>query len=60
MSRYANKKVFRNATDQYEEILDEKGIKHIDQFGTPKLRHPTASEIGSLEVIGHVWKLGDR
>ncbi len=60
MSRYANKKVFRNATKQHKEVLDERGLQHVDQFATQKLRHPTAKERGTLDIIGHVWQVGDR
>jgi nucleoid-associated protein YgaU len=60
MSRYASKKVMRNNTTQYRKMLKERGLKHVDQFGTPMLRHPTAGEISSLDVLGHIWKQGDR
>ena len=59
-SRYSSKAVFRNSLEEYEGILEERGVKHVDQFLTPTLRHPTQENINDLTRVGHTWKVGDR
>lgn len=49
-----------NQEEVYEDALESRGVKKIRQFGTPKMRHPTAEERLQFERIGHVWKIGDR
>ena len=59
-SRYGNKEAFRNIMEEFEGVFEERGVKHIRQFATPTLRHPTQKDINSLTRIGHTWKVGDR
>ena len=59
-SRYGNRGTFRNTLEEFEEILEERGVNHIKQFPTPTLRHPTRRGKSSLNRVGHVWKIGDR
>ena len=59
-SRYGNIRILRNSLEEFEGIFEERDVKHIDQFPTPTLRHPTQRNINSLTRIGHTWKLGDR
>ena len=59
-SRYGSKVVFQNFAEELEEILEERGVNHITQFYTPRLRHPTRRGKSGLNRIGHVWKIGDR
>ena len=60
VSRYDDRPVGINRTEQYQEVLDEKNLNHIKQYFSPKLRHPTAGEVSQLELIQHEWKIGDR
>ena len=60
VSRYDDRPVGINRTEQYQEMLDDKNVNHIKQYFSPKLRHPTAEEVSNLELIQHEWKLGDR
>lgn len=59
-ARYDDKRDLENKEDIYEELLEERGVKYIRQYGTANLTHPTAEERTQLERIGHVWKVGDR
>ena len=59
-SRYGNIRVFRNSLEEFEGVFEERDVKHIDQFPTATLRHPTQRNINSLTRIGHTWTLGDR
>ena len=58
--RYALRRVFQNRSKTYEKILEEKGLKRITQYPTPKLKHLDAREIRKLNRVGHIWKVGDR
>ena len=59
-SRYGNKRVFRNSLEEFEGVFEERGVKHVDQFFTPTLRHPTQKNINNLKRVGHIWRIGDR
>ena len=60
ISRYDNRRIYINDDETYEEVLERKGIKSLRQYGTPKLRQPTAEEMRNLVTENHIWKLGDR
>lgn len=59
-SRYDNRKIGINETDQYKQLLDERNLKKIRQYFSPNLRHPTNAEVAQLQIIRHEWKVGDR
>ena len=59
-SRYTGRKVVRNSSEIYESIIKKKGVKHIKQYKTPRLKHPVAAERGTVTRVKHIWKLGDR
>ena len=59
-SRYSGVTIFDNNADIYEEFLEERGLRRLEQFGTSKMFHPTASERANLEKVQHIWKSGDR
>ena len=58
--RYIDRRVIRNSTETYEATLEDKGVLVINHYDTPKLRHLSASQVGRLERLTHVWKVGDR
>ena len=60
MSRYSNRRLLKNSLDEYESILDERGVKQITHFGTGVLKYPTADQVAQLQSVQHVWKVGDR
>jgi len=60
MSRYDGKRHLENKEDQYEELLEERGVPFIRQYGSANMTHPTAEQRRQLTRIGHVWKVGDR
>ena len=59
-SRYDNRRIGINSTDLYRDLLDDRAIKHIRQYFSPSLRHPTNEETSQLQIVRHEWKLGDR
>ena len=59
-SRYIDRQIGINRKEQYEKILKEKGIKFMRQYFSPNFKHPTVKDVMQLELVGHVWSLGDR
>ena len=59
-SRYDNRRVLKNDLEEYESILDDRGVKQIFQYGTGFIKFPTVDEIKILTRVQHVWSVGDR
>jgi len=59
-SRYDNRNIGINETEQYKEVLDEKNLRLIRQYFTAEFKYPTIEEMSGLELISHTWKLGDK
>lgn len=59
-SRYDTSFVGINDSPKYEKLFKARGIKQIDQYFTPHMQHITTEEMASLNVIPHVWTVGDR
>jgi len=60
MARRILKSVVRNAEELYEDLLRRRGVKFIDHYRTPKMKHPTANDIIRISFVTHIWKVGDR
>ncbi|MAF26061.1 hypothetical protein CL634_10890 [bacterium] len=59
-SRYENRLTAINTNERYRSFFKDRNINFIEQFRTPKLKHPTPDQIRKLEMIGHIWSVGDR
>ena len=59
-NRYDGVEEAINKEELYQEHLEKRGVKFITQYKTFHMRHPTASQVGKLNMIGHTWSLGDR
>ena len=59
-SRYETRRIAENTDPLYKELFDVRGVKSVVQYRTPELSHPTAEQIAELQVVGHIWTLGDR
>jgi len=60
VSRYSDRKVGINSTEQYKSILRKKKLSFIRQHFTPTLKHPTSSEVAQLTIVGETWSIGTR
>ena len=49
-----------NREEMYKDSLEKRGVKHIIQFKTFNMRHPTASQLSRITQVSHTWALGDR
>ena len=58
--RYDDRLIKLNNSPIYRTQFLNRGVKFINQYGTPILQYPTPSEIAQLDTVGHVWGLGDR
>lgn len=57
--RYDIRKILVNNNEQYSEIFRERNVNFIRQHAYPKFKYPTSEQIQELDVIGHIWALGD-
>jgi nucleoid-associated protein YgaU len=49
-----------NQESTYQEVFDERGVKYIIQFASPNMGYPTGSEMAEMDLLSHVWTLGDK
>ena len=59
VTRYTKRNIFKNDDELYGNILRKRGLKHINHYDTPILRHPNEEEIQELALATHIWKTGD-
>ncbi len=59
-NRYDNRSIFRNDHESYENLLEERGVSFIRQYGTPRMSYPTIDDISSFSTAQHIWKVGDK
>ena len=59
-TRYAATPILTNDSAYYSPLREERGVKKIIQYATPKLYHPSAAERRSLQTTTHLYKFGDR
>ena len=58
--RYYNQRIFVNAHEAYKRYLQEKGMKSIRQYNTPKFKHPTVEDMRNFKTVNRIWTTGDR
>lgn len=58
--RYLMRPIINNNFETYEELRERRGLRKINHFKTPKLRHLHPAQMRKLNRITHVWKIGDR
>ena len=60
MSRFSNRKIFKNDSELYKEMAEERDVNYFRHHETARLRYPTAKEISEMNIVDHVWKSGDK
>jgi len=60
VSRYTGKRVIVNDAEEYKEFMRRRGVKFIQQHSFNKMSQPDVEDLDRLEVVGHIWKIGDR
>jgi len=59
ISRYDNRSLIHNDSELYESTFNKRGLKHVDQYGTPVIDFPLAEEIETLVLKTHTWSSND-
>ena len=44
----------------YKNVLDERGVKQIEQFRTPILKFPNEESFKEIRAVDYIWKQGDK
>ena len=58
-SRYDGTQRIINNLDLYRKVLENRGVKQVDQYVTPRIEYPASEDVASLTVIDHIWSRGD-
>tara|TARA_Y100000593_G_scaffold8180_1_gene15092 strand:- start:719 stop:1057 length:339 start_codon:yes stop_codon:yes gene_type:complete len=58
--RYENRTLFKHSNPLYRDLLEARRLKKIHHYNTPKFKRLTDEQIASLDVVSHIWKVGDR
>ena len=59
MPRHGSEKLTRNEEELYEEFFEERGVKGITHYRTPRWPRLTPKVRGRFIREKYVWKLGD-
>jgi hypothetical protein len=59
-NRYDYRTIFFNQEPIYDTLFEERHVKGIRHYGTPRFKYPTAKQMQKLTKKGHVWAVGDR
>ena len=59
-SRFSIRRTFVNNSVSYQEQLDNRNVRFINQYGSPKYRYPSVEQISSLTIQKEIWAVGMR
>lgn len=60
MSRYDRRPIAINEEELYKRHFEERDIKRIEQYITPRLIYPTDEQAEIISFITHIWSGGDK
>ena len=60
MSRYNKRTKGVNRNEQWEKTLEDRGVKEIEQYTTPRFKKLTEDDLARVRTRDYVWKSGDR
>jgi|TARA_R110002124_G_scaffold109573_14_gene262536 hypothetical protein len=49
-----------NLNEVYSELRETRGVKVIEHYSSPTLKHPSVYDRSLVNMIPHVWTTGDR
>ena len=58
--RYENRVVFANSDPLYKSFLQTRRLSRVNHYNTPVFAGLTDDQMSSLDVVSHIWKVGDR
>jgi len=59
-NRFDDRKVFKNSNELYERVFDERDVKFIRHYGSPKTKYPSPAQMREVQRVQHIWRVGDR
>lgn len=59
-SRYTNTRTFRNNLPIYEEVLEDRGVKFINQYRSAQFKRLSSVQKSSISEKEYSWQVGDR
>jgi len=59
MSRYFTRDEIINNDEQYEDLMDDRGVLEINQYATPKLKIIEKEQLNLIQCYRYTWKHGD-
>jgi hypothetical protein len=59
-SRYNNRDVLVNLSEQYSDTFRERNVNFIRHYSTPNFKQSSIDELVSVDTISIVWKTGTR
>lgn len=60
MSRYNSRSKGINRNEQWEKTLEQRGVKEIEQYTTPRFKKLTEEDLQRVRTKDYLWKTGDR
>ncbi len=60
INRYENRILLRNDVQQYENYFRDRNVKFIRHYNSPSYRLANEELLRDLNIIKHVWKVGDK
>jgi len=60
MSRYNGRRKAINKSEQWEKTLEDRGLKEVEQYVTPRFKNLTEEQIARVRTKDYIWKSGDK
>ena len=60
MSRFKNRPVANNSHEMYQDIHEDRGVKHVKQYATPEFRKLDDDQLESIRYHKYYWTVGER
>jgi len=59
-TRYEGRETAINSTRLYKNVFKKRDVRFIRHYSTPEFQMPTEADEAELDLINHIWKVGDR
>tara|TARA_Y100000114_G_C11505328_1_gene206406 strand:- start:24 stop:365 length:342 start_codon:yes stop_codon:yes gene_type:complete len=60
VSRYSKNTIVRTESTDYKNVLDNRGVEHIDHYSFEKFKILKVRDIAGIQVVKHTWTSSDR
>jgi len=60
VNRYNNRQIFKNDLDLYSSFFRDRNVKFINTYETPSFIYPDSNDLSRIQIITHVWTMGDK